>query len=54
MATVVIYPEVARVLHNLLGSLLNGEFEAGQLTLTDWKGVPVNLLIECEQEVDDE
>lgn len=54
MATVLIYPEVARVLHDLIESMLNGEFESGQLTLTDKRGVPVDILFENDAEVADE
>lgn len=54
MATLLIHPEIARVMHDLIEAMLNGEFESGQLTLTDKRGVPVDILFENDAEVEDE
>ena len=54
MATGLIYPEVARVLRDLIESMLSGEYESGQLTLTDRRGTPIDLIIQSDEEVGDE
>lgn len=54
MATILIYPDVAHVLHDLLESLLSGEFVSAQLTLTDRRGAPIDLIIQSDEEANDE
>jgi len=54
MATILIYPEIAQVLQSILESFQAGEFEFGQLTLTDRRGTPVDLVFQADEEVDHE
>ena len=52
MATILIYPEVAQMLGDLIQSMLNGEFEAAQLTLTDKRGLPIDIVFQNDEEVE--
>lgn len=47
MATILIFPEVAQVLHDLIESMQSGEYESGQLTLTDHRGIPIDLIFQA-------
>lgn len=48
MATILIYPEVAQVLHDLIESVQCGDYESGQLTLTDRRGIPIDLILKSD------
>lgn len=57
MATILIYPEVAQVLRDLIESVQCGDYESGQLTLTDRRGSPIDLILksnDTDPEVDHE
>jgi hypothetical protein len=49
MATLMIYPEVARVLRDLIDTMQSGEFDRGQLTLEDTRGLPIDIVIRAEE-----
>ena len=51
MATILIYPEIAQVLQHILESFQSGEFDLGQITLTDRRGTPVEFVFQNDGEV---
>ena len=54
MATILIYPEIAQVMKDLIEAMQASEFESGQLTLTDRRGTPVDIVFQSDEEVDHE
>ena len=48
MATILIYPEVAQALRQLIESVQSGDYESGQITLTDNRGIPIDLVLKSE------
>ena len=54
MATIQIFAETAQVLKSIIEAMQANEFEFGQLTLTDQRGTPVDLVFQNEKEVEHE
>lgn len=45
MATLVLYPDVASLLRDLIEEMQRGDYAEGQLTFNDTRGLPINIVI---------
>ena len=54
MANILIYPDTANILFEVIESFRSGDFDFGQLTLTDRLGAPVELVFQNDKEVEHE
>ncbi len=49
MATLVLYPDIAHLLRDLIEEMENGDYAEGQLTFNDTRGLPVEIVIRSEE-----
>ena len=49
MATILIYPDTAQALQTIIEQFQAGDFQLGQLTLTDKRGTPVDLVFQSDE-----
>lgn len=49
MATLMLYPDITRLLRDLIDEMENGDYAEGQLILNDTRGLPVEIVIRSEE-----
>lgn len=49
MATLVLYPDIVRLLRDLIEEMERGDYAEGQLTFNDTRGLPIDIVIRSEE-----